>query len=425
MKTTSIALGLLLTLAAATPAHAQVSAFTYQGRLNLNGTPANGHYDFMFRLLNDPTNGVAAPVIPVALAVPVSNGLFTTGMDFGAENFDGANRWLEISVCTNGSGSFTTLSPRQALTPAPYAIQSAFASSSVSVSGPVSAAQLTGTILSDNIGAGSISSVMLAAGAVGPNQLAAGAVTTGALADGAVTAAKVATVSNWFALTIGNPTPAVDDSFGFSMVAVGNDRVLIGAHFDDTGATDAGAAYLFRTNGSLLVTFTNPTPAYNDSFGISVAAVGSDRVLIGAFLDDTGATDAGAAYLFTTNGVLLTTFTNPTAGSLDQFGYPVAAVGDNLVLIGARYDDTTAPNAGAAYLFNFNGRLLTTFTNPTPIAGEAFGVPAVAVGTDRVLIGAYAEYTGALTPGAAYLFITNGLLLTTFTNPTPAMGDKF
>ena len=143
MKTTRIMLGLLLTLATATPARAQISAFTYQGRLNLNGVPANGHYDFMFRLLNDPANGVAAPVIPIAVAVPVSNGLFTTGMDFGAENFDGANRWLEISVCTNGNGSFTTLSPRQALTPTPYAVTADAASNLL---GALPAGQISGTI---------------------------------------------------------------------------------------------------------------------------------------------------------------------------------------------------------------------------------------------------------------------------------------
>ena len=101
------------------------------------------------------------------------------------------------------------------------------------------------------------------------------------------------------------------------MAAVGTDRVLIGAYGDDTGATDAGAAYLFSTNGALLTTFTNPTPAACDCFGYSVAAVGTDRVLIGAYRDDTGATDAGAAYLFSTNGTLLTTFTNPTPAASD------------------------------------------------------------------------------------------------------------
>ncbi len=146
--------------------------------------------------------------------------------------------------------------------------------------------------------------------------------------------------------------------------------MLIGASGDDTGATDAGAAYLFSTNGTLLTTFTNPTPAATDWFGYSVAAVGSDRVLIGAYQDDTGATDAGAAYLFSTNGTLLTTFTNPTPAAGDYFGISVAAVGSDRVLIGAYGDDTGAADAGAAYLFSTNGTLLTTFTNPTPAASD-------------------------------------------------------
>ncbi|HEY9173937.1 MAG TPA: hypothetical protein VI136_16780 [Verrucomicrobiae bacterium] len=99
-------------------------------------------------------------------------------------------------------------------------------------------------------------------------------------------------------LTITNPTPAASDSFGHAVAAVGTDRVLIGAFYDDTGAGNAGAAYLFSTNGMLLTTFTNPTPATEDFFGKSMAGVGEHRILIGAPLDHTGATDAGAAYLF-------------------------------------------------------------------------------------------------------------------------------
>ncbi|NMD21717.1 MAG: hypothetical protein GYA76_15935 [Verrucomicrobia bacterium] len=36
--------------------------------------------------------------------------------------FDGSARWLEIAVRTNGDTAFTTLTPRQQLTPAPYAL---------------------------------------------------------------------------------------------------------------------------------------------------------------------------------------------------------------------------------------------------------------------------------------------------------------
>lgn len=225
--------------------------------------------------------------------------------------------------------------------------------------------------------------------------------------------------------TFTNPTPAIGDKFGVSVGAVGNHRVLIGAHLDNTGANDAGAAYLFSTNGLLITTFTNPTPAVNDRFGTPVAAVGSAFVLIGAHRDDRGATDSGAVYLFHTNGLLITTFTNPTPADSDLFGYSLAAVGNDRVLIGAYEDDRDALGAGAAYLFSTNGALLVNFTNPTPAAFDTFGYAVTAVGTDRVLIGAVGDPIGTTPVGAAYLFNTNGLLITTFTNPTPAYADAF
>jgi hypothetical protein len=215
--------------------------------------------------------------------------------------------------------------------------------------------------------------------------------------------------------TFTSPTPAANDVFGLSVAAMGNDRVLIGAPYDDTGATNAGAAYLFSTDGALLTTFTHPTPAVSrpDYFGTSVAAVGSDRVLIGAV-------NAGAAYLFSTDGTLLTTFTRPTPAALDGFGRSVAAMVNDRVLISAYRGDTGATDAGAAYLFSTDGTLLTTFTNPTPAINDYFGSSVAAGGNDRVLIGAIGDDTGATDAGAVYLFSTNGTLLTTFTNPASA-----
>jgi hypothetical protein len=224
--------------------------------------------------------------------------------------------------------------------------------------------------------------------------------------------------------TFTNPTPVVDGEFGGAVAAVGNDRVLIGAWGDNTGATKAGATYLFNANGALLTTFTNPTPATYDYFGHAVAAIGTDRVLIGAYGDDTGALDAGAAYLFGEDGTLLTTFTNP-APTGAYFGTALAAVGTDRVLISAHYNTTGAGVGGAAYLFSTNGALLTTFTNPTPATYDYFGYSVAAVGSDHILIGAYGDDTGASDAGAAYLFSTSGALLTTFTNPAPAESDFF
>jgi len=103
--------------------HGQGTAFTYQGRLTDNGTPANGVYDLRFTIYDDIIGGnrVGNPITNASVAV--AEGTFTVTLDFGSGIFPGANRWLEIGVRTNGpAGAFTTLSPLQAFTAAPYAI---------------------------------------------------------------------------------------------------------------------------------------------------------------------------------------------------------------------------------------------------------------------------------------------------------------
>ena len=153
-------------------AHAQGTAFTYQGRLNSGGSPASGSYDLKFSLFATNTTGtaIAGPVTNTAMAV--SNGLFTTTINFGAGVFLGSSNWLEIAVSTNGANSFTTLAPRQQLTPTPYAIYSATAGSAATATtattansaNSVSAANISGTILNS-----SLPSSILTNGASGVN----------------------------------------------------------------------------------------------------------------------------------------------------------------------------------------------------------------------------------------------------------------
>jgi len=329
-----------------------------------------------------------------------------------------------LHIAAGGNVGIGTTNPQTALHVVGNIMADSFSGAGAGLTGISGTALTDGSVTSAKLAPGSIGTAALAADAVTAGKLAAGAVTTTALEEGAVTASKMATASNWFALTIASPTPAADDLFGSSVAGVGTDRLLIGAPYDDTGARTAGVAYLLSASGALLTTFTNPTPA-GDQFGSSVAAMGTDRVLIGALYDDTGAMNAGAAYLFSTNGALLATFTNPTPGDRDSFGSSVAGVGTDRVLIGAPHDDTGARNAGAAYLFSTSGALLTTFTNPTVAAEDSFGSSVVGVGTDRVLIGALYNDTGGDNAGAAYLFSASGALLTTFTNPTPADSTCF
>ncbi len=106
-----------------TPAAPLGTAFTYQGQLNSAGTPYTGACDMQFGLWDDATAGAQIGVTQTVSSLSVSNGLFTTLLDFGAGAFNGSARWLAIGVrCPAGSGGYTALAPRQALTPAPYAV---------------------------------------------------------------------------------------------------------------------------------------------------------------------------------------------------------------------------------------------------------------------------------------------------------------
>ncbi len=104
------------------------TAFTYQGRLIDGERPANGAYDFEFKLYDAPRASNQKGKTVNIDDNDVENGIFTVELDFaeGDPNvFNGDARWLEIAVRpgdSNDPNDFATLSPRQEITPTPYAI---------------------------------------------------------------------------------------------------------------------------------------------------------------------------------------------------------------------------------------------------------------------------------------------------------------
>jgi FG-GAP repeat len=225
--------------------------------------------------------------------------------------------------------------------------------------------------------------------------------------------------------TLANPTPAAGDAFGRS-VSISGDILVVGSYLDDAGAPDSGVVHIFSaTTGNLLRTIPNPTPAAFDYFGSSVAIAG-DRIVVGAFLDDTYATDGGVAHVFSaTTGALERTLNRPSAADFDYFGAAVAISGDSIV-IGASRGDVGALDAGSALVFDaVTGALVQSFTNPTPANFDYFG-HAVAVSGDTVVVGTYRDDTGTTNSGAAYTYsISSGNLLHTYVNPSPGAGDNF
>jgi hypothetical protein len=139
-----VILAALASLIATPPAFAQGTAFTYQGQLQNNGSPASGTYNLTFTLFNTNITGVAIAGPVTNNAVFVTNGLFMVLVDFGPGAFTGVTNWLQIGVATNGVTGVTPLTPRQQLTPVPYAIYAENA-------GTVFASQLT-SIGNTNIG---------------------------------------------------------------------------------------------------------------------------------------------------------------------------------------------------------------------------------------------------------------------------------
>lgn len=100
-------------------------AFTYQGLLRQSGQPVNASCDLQFGVWDALTVGTQLGSTQT-VTTPVANGLFTVLLNgaaqFSAGAFDGRAVWIETAMrCPSGSGSYITLTPRQALTAAPLA----------------------------------------------------------------------------------------------------------------------------------------------------------------------------------------------------------------------------------------------------------------------------------------------------------------
>ena len=150
--------GLTLGLLAAPLARAQSTAFTYQGRLVDDCCPATGYYDLMFRVYNSPDavtspNLQLGPVVAIN-RVPVTNGLFSVKLDFGAGPVStNLGRWLQIDARTNNPAlPMVSLSPRTELTPTPrsifaYTAGSAGVANVANVANSVAGGAITATTL--------------------------------------------------------------------------------------------------------------------------------------------------------------------------------------------------------------------------------------------------------------------------------------
>jgi len=261
---------LAILLPASGTAFAQVTAFTYQGKLADNGNPASGQYDFQFKLFDTQTVGTGAQLGATLTPPPVTvtAGIFTVQLDFGAcpTCFNGAARFLEIAVRPTGSGTFTTLSPRQPITANPYSIRSLNAATADGLSvacvncvtssqiGSVNGSAVTGTIPVASLPAGSGNYIQNqnATAQTGDFNLSGNGTVGGTLSAGTVNATTQYNLGGNRALSVTGAGSFVNTN---TFAGVGAGAATIPSGSDGTGNTNA--FFGFNAGNSNITGFGN------------------------------------------------------------------------------------------------------------------------------------------------------------------------
>lgn len=159
-------------------AESMESTFSFQGVLNSGGAPADGAFDFRFELYDSEVGGSQVGSTLYRDDVTVESGLFTEYLDFGQAPFTGGGRWIEVAVRPGGTmDPYTSLAPRQAILPSPYALRSARIE--------------LGSVGSGEVADNSLTAADLATNSVGSAELAPNSVTGDHILNGTITSSDI------------------------------------------------------------------------------------------------------------------------------------------------------------------------------------------------------------------------------------------
>ena len=233
-------------------------------------------------------------------------------------------------------------------------------------------------------------------------------------------------------------SPAASDYFGQD-VAISGNLAAVGAYgYNGTTYSDEGRVFIFRRSGtswSLEAEITGSSLRAGDWFGYSLDLAGSTLV-VGAYRDDIGGSNAGAAYVFerTFNVITQKAIWTQVAmlkadfpDSGDGFGKGVAISPDGQrILIGSPYDDDIETDAGAAYVFEDGGtgwEQTEKLTKSSSLSGDQFGF-AVALSNNHALIGApYRNNNQGAAYICAYQMLAGWQTCSTLTMTAPQASD--
>lgn len=199
--------------------------------------------------------------------------------------------------------------------------------------------------------------------------------------------------------TIPNPVADAINSEGWfgAAVDITNTHCLVGAFYEDSGASDkAGAAYLFDTfTGGLLRTLTNPNTIgtiADDQFGVSVSLTTTE-----AFVGAWGENGHGVVYVFSLwSGALLHTITTPRT-DLQGFGWVLSST--------ELYTAVGTYNTNYAYVYdNVSRQLIRKIVNVDEYNQDDNFASVLALSNAALLVGAPTAFIEEDTDGAAYLY---------------------
>lgn len=210
--------------------------------------------------------------------------------------------------------------------------------------------------------------------------------------------------------------------FGYA-VSICGQCLVVGSYLDDAACPedpqcDSGSAYVYCFDGTSWndeAKLIASDGEAGDRFGVSVS-ISQDAIVIGAERESDLGVFSGAAYVFhrPENGwgdmSETAKLTASDGQGADRFGASVS-IDSGLIIVGATNNDAQGSNAGAAYMYRYNGLYWAEQTKLTPADGEPgdrFG-SAVAGSDDIAIIGAPQEDTACpdlpeCNSGAAYVF---------------------
>jgi hypothetical protein len=193
--------------------------------------------------------------------------------------------------------------------------------------------------------------------------------------------------------------------------------MVVGAQLDGTTASQAGAAFVYVLSGGVWTQQAKLLAndgAVADKFGYSVA-ISEDTIVVGAFNDDSPLSNAGSAYVFVRSGTTWTFQQKLTANDAtadDQYGSSVAVSGDEIA-VGANHADLPSNSeAGAVYIYLRTGTAWAQMQRLSPsldvLLGDHFG-DSVAISGSKLAIGASGDDTPFTAAGAVYVFVDAGV----------------